>query len=218
MPTTCLPNWLRGFDSRRPLQCSDQHERRPLPIMEVGADPSRAISRPRRRHPDRRGRCLPAGARASTSAAISCDPAVPLGARVLVDQGRSHRAVGCGRPRSGRGTRALAHTVHELPGGRAGVRGELVAGVPEVVEVEPDREAGFHDRLGPVGRPAEVPAPQHRAALAPEQQPLRTGAGVLLHLGPEFLDEEVRQGDVPDAGDPLARKAKGVPHVTPTRT
>jgi hypothetical protein len=41
---------------------------------------------------------------------------------------------------------------------------------------------------------------------------------VLLHLGPEFLDEEVRQGDVPDAGDPLARKAKGVPHVTPTRT
>ena len=69
-----------------------------------------------------------------------------------------------------------------------------------------------------ISRPAEVPAPQHRAALAPEQQPLRTGAGVLLQLGPEFLDEEVRQGDVPDAGHPLARKAKGVPRVTPTRT
>src|SRR5918997_3570684 len=71
---------------------SDQHERLPLPIMEVGADPSCAISRPRRRHPNRRGRCLPAG-------------------------------------------------------------GELVAGVPEVMQVEPDREAGFCDCLGPAGCP-----------------------------------------------------------------
>jgi hypothetical protein len=49
---------------------------------------------------------------------------------------------------------------------------------------------------------SRVVAPQYRAALAPEQQPLRTEAGVLLHVGPEFLDEEVRLGDVPDDGDP----------------
>jgi hypothetical protein len=60
--------------------------------------------------------------------------------------------------------------------------------------------------------------PGGRAALAPEQQSFRTGSGVLLHVGPEFLDEEARQGDVPDAGGPLARKAMGVPRVTATRT
>jgi hypothetical protein len=112
---------------------------------------------------------------------------------VLVDQGRSHRAV--------------AHTVHEFQGGR----GELVAGVPAVMEVEPDRETGFDDCFGPARRSIAPRSP-------PEQHLLRTGAGVLLHVSPEFRDEEVRQGDVPDPGDPLARNAKGVPHVTPTRT
>jgi hypothetical protein len=72
---------------------------------------------------------------------------------------------------------------------------------------EPGRQAGFTTFSGQRGRPAEVPALQHLAAL-PGTAALRTWAGVLLHVGPEFLDEEFRQGDVPDAGDPLASKAR----------
>jgi hypothetical protein len=41
-----LPNWLRGFDSRRPLQPADQWKRPPLPIIGAAAVAVRARSVP----------------------------------------------------------------------------------------------------------------------------------------------------------------------------
>jgi hypothetical protein len=68
----------------------------------------------------------------------------------------------------GRANGAVAHPSHQLLGGRAGLGGELVAGVAEVVEVELRCEPNRADRGGPVGSAAEVAAPQPTAVLAEE--------------------------------------------------
>ena len=94
------------------------------------------------------------------------DSSVPVAGHVLVDQ-RGPRA-------------AVPHPRHQLPRTGPGRRGQRVARVPEIVEVQLGRDARSLPGLDPVV--AEVAAPQLPALRPDEDVPVTAGSGEVLQV------------------------------------
>jgi hypothetical protein len=71
---------------------------------------------------------------------------VTLARRVLVDERSPHAPV--------------AHPVHQFPLACAAGGRQDDAGMPQIVKVEPIRQTGVYDQLGPLHQPMKVVAPR----------------------------------------------------------
>lgn len=86
----------------------------------------------------------------------------------------------------------VPHAVHQLARGGAARRGEGVAGVPEIVEVDVT-QAGRGERAEP--DPPEVVPAQDTTARPDEDEPGSAGIGVLGQEMRQLLGEGGREGD-----------------------
>jgi hypothetical protein len=82
----------------------------------------------------------------------------------------------------------VAHPLHEVSRGGAGRRGEHVARMPQVVEVQ-SGHAQDGDQVNPSGDLVEVAAPQRTALDAGEDQGVRFVLGVLVQVRTQVGDE-----------------------------
>jgi hypothetical protein len=132
---------------------------------------------------------------------------VPLGLDVRVDRARD----GLVRPAclvlvDQRGTLAVvAHPCHEISQPRSAGRGEVVAGVPQIMEVQPLHTDGPH-RVRPGRHPVEVAPPQRAAHRAGEDQ----CSGLVLDEDCQVL-AQYRDDRLGNAHDATARPGLGWP-------
>jgi hypothetical protein len=101
----------------------------------------------------------------------------------------------------------MAHAFHQLAEAGSGLGHQVIAGVPQVVEVDAVHAGRRHCRYP--GRAPEVAVPEQLAAWRGEQQRIGVRAGVVVEMLLNLSDDAAGQDDAPFAGGGLrgAKKA-----------